>query len=208
LPHRKGLPEGHAQVKRELVVPILRNEHVVSILGVGNKPTEYDQADVDLVAYVADIVWSIVERKQAEQQLQEYQRRLEAQNLELRKLWLAIEQSASTIVITDTNGSIQYANPRFEETTGYTLQEAIGQNPRLLKSGEQNLDYYRTLWGTISQGKNWCGEFHNRRKDGTLYWESATVAPVHDDHGQITNYIAIKEDISERKRRRSAAPIC
>ena len=182
----------------------MRDGRIVSILGIGNKPTDYEEKDADLVAYVADIVWSIVERKQAEQQLQEYQRRLEAQNLELRKLSLAIEQSGSTIVITDTNGNIQYANPRFEETTGYTLQQALGQNPRLLKSGKQSADYYRDLWETISGGQTWCGEFSNRRKDGTLYWESATISPVHDDHGQITNYIAVKEDISERKQAQEA----
>ena len=204
LPHRKGMPVGHAPVKRELLVPIMRDGRIVSILGIGNKPTDYEEKDADLVAYVADIVWSIVERKQAEQQLQEYQRRLEAQNLELRKLSLAIEQSGSTIVITDTNGNIQYANPRFEETTGYTLQQALGQNPRLLKSGKQSADYYRDLWETISGGQTWCGEFSNRRKDGTLYWESATISPVHDDHGQITNYIAVKEDISERKQAQEA----
>jgi PAS domain S-box-containing protein len=141
----------------------------------------------------------IAERKQAAAQLRDYQRQLEAQNLELRKLSLAIEQSGSTIVITDTEGTIQYANPRFEKTSGYTLSEALGQNPRILKSGEQSTDYYRALWGTITSGQIWNGELHNRRKDGTLYWESATIAPIHDDRGQITHYIAIKEDITERK---------
>ena len=204
LPHRKGMPDGHAAVKRELVVPILRDGRIVSILGVGNKPSDYDEKDADLVAYVADIVWSIVERKRAEQQLEEYRCRLEAQNLELRKLSLAIAQSGSTIVITDTNGIIQYANPRFKETTGYSVQEAIGQNPRILKSDEQGTDYYRTLWGTISSGQTWYGEFHNRRKDSTLYWESATISPVYDDYGQITNYIAVKEDITERKQAQEA----
>ncbi len=201
---RKGMPDGHAEVKRELVVPTMRAGRIVSILGVGNKPSDYDEKDVELVAYVADVVWNIIERKQAEAQLQDYQRQLEAQNLELRKLSLAIEQSGSTIVITDTDGAIQYANPRFEETTGYTLREARGQNPRILKSGEQNADYYRVLWETITRGQIWRGEFHNRRKDGTLYWESATIAPVHNATGQITHYIAIKEDITEVKQAQEA----
>ncbi len=195
---RKGLPPGHAEVRRELVVPTLRAGRIVSILGVGNKPADYDEKDVELVAYVADLVWSVVERKQAETQLQDYQRRLEAQNQELRKLSLAIEQSGSAIVITDTEGAIQYANPRFEETSGYTLREALGQNLSILKSGEQNADY-RALWETIASGQIWRGEFHNRRKDGALYWESATIAPVHNAAGQITHYIAVEEDISERK---------
>jgi PAS domain S-box-containing protein len=199
LPHRKGMPAGHAEVKRELVVPTMREGRIVSILGVGNKPLDYDEKDVELVAYVADVVWNIIERKRAEAQLRDYQRQLEAQNLELRKLSLAIEQSGSTIVITDTTGAIQYANPRFEETTGYTLNEARGQNPRILKSGEQSADFYRVLWDTITGGQIWRGEFHNKRKDGSLYWESATIAPVHDAAGQITNYIGIKEDVTARK---------
>jgi PAS domain S-box-containing protein len=183
LPHRKGMPNGHAEIIRELVVPTLREGRIVSILGVGNKSSDYDQKDVELVAYVADIIWTIVERKQAETQLQAYQHQLEAQNLELRKLTLAIEQSGSAIVITDAHGTIQYVNPRFEETSGYTLQEVLGQNPRLLKSGEQNAEYYRVLWQTITSGQVWHGELRNRRKDGSLYWESATIAPVQDAAG-------------------------
>lgn len=199
LPHRKGMPDGHAEVVRELVVPTLRGDRVVSILGVGNKPSDYDEKDVELIAYVADITWSIVERKRGEVQLQEYQSSLEAQNMELRKFSLAIEQSGSTIVITDKEGTIQYANPRFEETTGYTVREALGQNPRILKSGEQDAAFYQVLWATISGGQIWYGEFHNRRKDGTQYWERATIAPVHNNAGQIVNYIGIKDDITERK---------
>jgi PAS domain S-box-containing protein len=204
LPHRRGLPAGHAEVLRELVVPTMRKGLIVSILGVGNKPTDYDEQDVELVAYIADVIWEIVERKRAEAQLQEYQRWLEMQNTELRKLSLAIEQSGSTIVITDTKGTIQYANPRFEQTSGYTVHEALGHNPRLLKSGKQSADYYQYLWQTITSGQIWYGELHNRRKDGSLYWEQVTIAPVHNDAGQITNYIAIKDDITARKQAEEA----
>ncbi len=199
LPHRKGMPPGHATLIRELVVPTMREGHIVSILGVGNKAVDYDERDVEWVAYVADVIWSIVERKRTEEQLQTYQRRLEAQNLELRKLSLAIEQSGNAILITDSQGVIEYVNPSFEETAGYTRQEVLGQNPRFLKSGEQDTKFYRKLWDTISGGQIWRGEFHNRRKDGTLYWESTTIAPIQDDTGQIIHYIAIKEDTTARK---------
>ena len=145
------------------------------------------------------IVRDITERKRTEAQLQTYQAQLIAQNLELRKLWLAIEQSGNTVVITDAQGAIQYANPRFEHTSGYLLSDVKGENPRFLKSGKQAGGFYRDLWQSITNGKIWHGELHNRRKDGTLYWESATIAPVQDDTGQVTNYIAIKEDITERK---------
>jgi len=120
--------------------------------------------------------------------------------LELRKLYRALEQSPSSVVITDTNGNIEYVNPRFEETTGYTAAEAIGQNPRILKSGDKSPEEYRELWQTIAAGKVWRGQFHNKRKDGGGYWESASISPVRDPAGNITHYIAIKEDITARKR--------
>jgi diguanylate cyclase (GGDEF)-like protein/PAS domain S-box-containing protein len=196
---RKGLPAGHAEVLRELVVPTIINVDVVSILGIGNKPSDYDESDILTVSYVADVIWGIVERKRDESQLRAYQGRLEAQNLELRKLSLAIEQSGNTIVITDERGAIQYANLRFEQTTGYLLGEVKGQNPSILKSGSHGEDFYRDLWKTILGGQIWRSEIQNRRKDGTLYWEATTIAPVQDDNGRVTNYIAIKEDVTERK---------
>lgn len=126
------------------------------------------------------------------------------QSAELRKLSQAVEQSANTVVITDAQGNIEYVNPKFAETTGYTAEEAIGQNPRVLKSGQQDSDLYTHLWQTITSGQEWHGEFYNKRKDGTLYWEQATIAPIYDEHGKITHFIAVKEDITERKRAEEA----
>jgi PAS domain S-box-containing protein len=116
------------------------------------------------------------------------------------KLSKGIEQSSSTIVITDLNGNIEYVNPSFFETTGYTEAEAIGQNPRVLKSGLMAPEIYRELWETIQAGKVWRGELYNKKKDGSLYWEWATITAIKNDKGIITNYIAIKEDITERKK--------
>ncbi|MEI8387981.1 MAG: PAS domain S-box protein, partial [Verrucomicrobiota bacterium] len=104
---------------------------------------------------------------------------------ELKSLRAAVEQSANTIVITDPCGSIEYVNPAFEKGSGYTAAEAIGQNPRVLKSGKQAPAFYRSLWETIIAGQTWRGEFHNRRKDGSLYWESATISPVFNTSGKI-----------------------
>jgi PAS domain S-box-containing protein len=129
-------------------------------------------------------------------------KRAETENLLLAT---AIEQAAETVVITDRSGTIQYANPAFARTTGYTRDEALGQNPRVLKSGEHDARFYQQLWDTITAGKIWRGEFTNRRKDGTLYMEEATIAPVRDASGEITNYIAIKYDITERKQAEKAA---
>lgn len=119
---------------------------------------------------------------------------------ELRKLSQAVEQSPAAVMITDTRGRIEYVNPRFEQVSGYSAAEAIGNNPRLLKSGETSPEEYRALWQTLAAGRTWRGQFHNRRKDGAIYWESASISPLRDDSGQITHYIAVKEDISARKR--------
>ncbi len=120
-------------------------------------------------------------------------------SLELQKYFLAIEQSGNGIFITDPNGNIEYVNPKFMELTGYSQAEVRGNNPRLLKSGEQTAEFYDTLWQTISAGEIWRGEMHNRRKDGSLYWQSATIAPVMNQAGQVTNYVAINEDITAQK---------
>lgn len=118
----------------------------------------------------------------------------------VRKLSRAIEQVPLTVVITNLDGNIEYANPYTFHTTGYTQEELLGKNPKVLKSGETSLEEYQHLWGNITQGKEWKGIFHNRKKDGTLYWEQATIGPILNDEGKITHYIAIKEDITERKR--------
>ena len=119
---------------------------------------------------------------------------------QLRKLYRALEQSPATVVITDDTGRIEYVNPKFEETTGYTAAEAIGQNPRILKSGDKSSGEYNDLWETIKAGKVWRGQFHNKRKDGEIYWEAASISPVRDEQGRITHFIAVKEDITARKR--------
>lgn len=119
---------------------------------------------------------------------------------ELRKLSLAVEQSPETIIITDTKGNIEYVNPKTVEITGYTFEELKGKNPRVLKSGETSPTDYKELWETIKSGKQWAGIFHNKRKDGSFYWESAMIAPIVDAKGRITNYVAIKEDITEKKK--------
>ncbi len=112
------------------------------------------------------------------------------------RLATAVEQAAETIVITDTQGAILYANPSFAKTTGYTVAEAIGQNPRLLKSGKQDAEFYRRMWHTLLRGETWSGHFINKRKDGTLYDEDATISPVRDAGGAIFNYVAVKRDVT------------
>ncbi len=136
---------------------------------------------VQMIEYSIDIT----KRKQSEEQI--------------RKLSRAVEQSGSTIVITDLDGSLEFVNPAFTKITGYTEQEAIGKNPRILKSGKMSPEVYREMWNALSSGKMWQGEMLNRKKNGNLYWEFATISPVKDSKGQTTHYVAVKEDITRRK---------
>ena len=135
---------------------------------------------------VVALVRDITERKRGEQQL--------------RKLSRAVEQSPSSIMITDISGNIEYVNPKFCRVTGYGREEVMGRNPRLLKSGKTSPEEYRRLWQTITSGGEWRGELHNVKKNGELFWESASISAIRDSNGIITHFLAVKEDITERKR--------
>jgi len=186
LPGRKDLPPGHAQLQRVLTFPLKRGEDIVAVLGIGNKEGDYGEKDLAIVSFLADVAYEIIVRKRAES--------------EREQLAAAIEQSGDTVVITDPQGSIQYVNPAFARISGYSQQEALDQNPRILKSGEQGDALYEELWQTITSGHPWEGRLVNKRKDGTLYTEEARISPVFDQSGSICNYVAIKTDITERLR--------
>lgn len=132
------------------------------------------------------IVHDVTERRLAEESM--------------RKLRRAIEQSPSSVVITDTDGIIEYVNPKFCAVTGWSMEEVIGRKPSFLRSGETSIEAYQELWKTIASGHEWRGEFLNRRKDGTEVWQSASISPVRDAEGRVTHYVGIEEDITERKR--------
>ena len=117
----------------------------------------------------------------------------------LTRLATAVEQADETIVITDTDGMILYANPAFEKTTGYTRAEAVGKNSRVLKSGKQDDVFYRQMWATLQRGEVWQGHFFNKRKDGKLYEEEATISPVRDAAGTVINYVAVKRDVTHER---------
>ena len=137
------------------------------------------------------VVWNrklgreITERKRTEDQL--------------RKLSSATENSPASVVVTDRNGTIEYVNPTFCEVTGYSAEEAIGSNPRVLKSGNLPDSYYKDLWNTILSGNVWEGDFINLKKNGEEFWESASISPIKNDAGEITHFVAVKQDITERK---------
>ncbi len=118
----------------------------------------------------------------------------------IQTLSKAIEQSPVSVVITDLQGNIQYVNNKFSEVTGYSLAEVINQNPRILKSGSQPTEYYQNLWETILAGNTWSGEIHNKKKNGELYWENAIISPIVNAENKILNFVAVKEDITEKKK--------
>ncbi len=126
---------------------------------------------------------------------EEHRHRLQAE-AELHRLATAVDQAAEVIVVTDPEGTIQYANPAFECVTGFSQEEAVGQNSHILKSGKQDRAFYEELWSTIRNGEVWSGHFTNIKKDGSIYEEDASISPVLDDKGQIVNYVAVKRDVT------------
>ncbi|OFY50366.1 MAG: hypothetical protein A2W85_13870 [Bacteroidetes bacterium GWF2_41_31] len=118
---------------------------------------------------------------------------------ELIKLSRAVEQGPASVIITAKNGDIEYVNEKFCEATGYSKEEIIGKNPRILKSGHQSKEFYEELWDTILAGKNWKGEILNKKKNGELFWQSVSISPILNNDGDITHFVAVKEDISTRK---------
>ena len=148
-------------------------EITLSVVKIGQKP--------NIIAVIRDVTY----RKEAER--------------ERRILSSAVEQSSVVIVITDTNGIIEYVNPKFIEITGYSREEALGKNPSILSSGIHTKEFYKGLWDTINAGKNWCGEFCNKKKNSELYWESSQICPIKDSNEKISHYVAFKEDVTLRR---------
>ncbi len=149
-----------------------------------------DKNLLDMMAAIGRQIGLFIKRKQAD--------------AKLRKLSHAIEQSSSVIVITNAEGNVEYANPKLVQLTGYSIEEVIGANPRMLKSEKTPPEVYKELWDTITSGNEWKGELCNRKKSGGLYWEAVSISPVKNDEGVITSFIAVKDDITERKKMEEA----
>jgi len=132
-------------------------------------------------------------------ELEQEREALRRANEELRKLSCVVEQSPASVIITDLQGQIEYVNPKFTEVTGYSLEEVRGKNAWIPETGETLPEEYRKLWETITSEAEWHGVFHDKRKDGTLFWERASISPVRDTSGTITHFIAVKEDITDQK---------
>jgi len=182
---KRGLPPGHAALQRLISLPVIQAGKVRMLLGVGNKPTEYTERDVEVLQKLADATW-----------YQAQQRRHQAV---IHRLSEALDQSPNPVVITDAHATIQYVNHAFTQVTGYEAREVLGKNPRLLQSGQTPEATYLDLWKHLGQGEPWRGEFINQRKDGQPYTETALIYPVHDRFEQVTHFVAHKEDITAKK---------
>ena len=209
-----GLPDGAAPSAREFWVAHLHPEDRERIIELSRQvfegPLNHASAEYRYLHPQRGTVWlrqiSRVFERDAQGRMvrltgvmQDITQRKTAEE-KVSQLSHAMEQSSVLITITDQQGKIIYVNRKFTEVTGYSLEECLGQNPRILKSGESSPAVYQELWAAITAGRTWRGEFHNRKKNGELYWESAVISPLRDPAGSITHFVAVKEDITGRKR--------
>jgi PAS domain S-box-containing protein len=179
-------------------LPLFVHGNPIGVLNLyAAEPFFFSEAECELLKEVtSDLSFALGVMEREKQR-----KRADVENI---RLSAAVEQTSEAVVITDPAGNIQYVNPAFTWITGYSSEEVINQNPRILKSGVQDEKVYQDLWKTIQSGKTWQGEIINRRKDGTLYPEWMTITPVLDSAGGIANYIAIKQDVTQRRRAEDA----
>ncbi|MBI2472917.1 MAG: EAL domain-containing protein [Planctomycetes bacterium] len=170
--------------------PILEGNDVIGIVEFfSSEIREPDTSLLGMMGALGSQIGQFIKRKEAEHHIV--------------KLSQAIKQSPSTVVITNAKGNIEYVNPKFTQLTGYMPEEVIGKNPRILKSGEILQEEYKRLWAVITSGGEWRGELRNRKKNGECYWEHAVISSIKNSEGAITHFLAVKEDITERKRLQS-----
>ena len=208
------LTEAEAEVTRRrglrtiLYLPLLADNKVLGVLIVAStdQTVSLPESELELCRTLANMVAVAVENAELFQSLQQREEDLKSKvaalqlaEASVRKLSLAVEQSPSSIVITDLQANIVYANATFSQITGYKLGDVLGQNPRILHSGKTPQATYDDMWAHLTRGQRWEGEFINKRKDGSEYIELARLSPVRDEHGVVTNYLAIKDDITAKK---------
>ena len=180
-----GLPLAALTVNRLLTVPIIENENVTLLIGIGNKATDFSSEEVKALQVLGATLWNMLKHRRKDAWIDQ--------------LSQALEQSPHSVAITDMNAKIVYANKAFCEVSGYSLQEVMGKNPNVLQSGLTPPRSYEDLWTHLTRGESWQGEFINRRKNGETYFELVSVYPVMNKFGQVTNYVAHKIDMTQQK---------
>ncbi|MEX0981104.1 MAG: PAS domain S-box protein, partial [Bacteroidales bacterium] len=187
--HEEGIIELFGTISEAwLGVPLKVEGKMLGAIVVQNydNPDVYDQTSIEILEIVAHELSIFIDRQRSGENA--------------NKLFRAVEQSSVSVVITNREGRIEYVNPFFTEQTGYSFEEAKGENPSILKSGHHSTAFYQELWDTILSGKDWEGEMLNKKKNGEFYWDKAFISPIVNNEGVITTFVAIKEDITERKK--------
>lgn len=182
---KKGYPEGHVTLHNFLTTPVFIKDKIVAVIGVANKEGNYDESDVKQLQLLMESVWQILENLKT--------------NDRLSKVISAVEQSYNAVMITDKKGIIEYVNPSFEKMSGWNRAEATGRESSLLNSGHHDSEDFAKMWKSIEEGHTWRGEILNKRKDESLFWASISISPVKQPDGRITNFVAIIDDITEKK---------
>ncbi|GGF07582.1 hypothetical protein GCM10011356_21350 [Kangiella profundi] len=182
---KKGLPDGHAYLKRFISLPVIENNKVTMMVGVGNKATDYNEQDVETLQILANTIWNLIKQRW--------------QDTTIRRLSTGIDQNPYPVLITDTDGKIQYVNRAFTETTGFSEQEAIGKSPIEFSAENDPDKTFKGIWRQLARGEAWRGELISQRQDGSQYTEFAMIYPVRNEQGKIINYVAHKEDITLKK---------
>lgn len=188
--------------KSAIMIPLKYEDTVIGVLQVqSNEKSKYTDEDLHKLEPFAFIFASAIQRARLYKKLQSELAEKAAAFEQIRKFTKGIENSPNSILITNAKYEIEYVNPYFTELTGYSAEEVIGRNPNILKSGETAMEVYESLWSTLDRGEIWHGEFLNVKKNGDLYWEAASIGPITDGEGKITHYIAIKQDITDKKKK-------
>jgi len=186
-------------------VPLVGRTGVIGVMNLATaSPHYFDAAGLELLVALGRQIAIGVEKARLFEAVQRELTERKRAERQLRLQAAALESAANSIVITDRGGTITWVNPAFTDLTGHKAEEAIGQNPRILKSDKHDNSFYQKLWETILSGQVWRGEMINRRKDGSLYTEEMTITPVRDEYGEISHFVAIKQDITERRRAEEA----
>jgi len=171
-----------------LGVPFKSKNGVTGAIVIQNydDPNAFNRADIEILELISNEIMIFIDKKNSEENT--------------IKLTKAVTASPASVVITNLNGEIEYVNPKFSLLTGYSYNDVIGKNSRFLKSGYTPSEQYENLWKTITSGKEWRGEFKNKKKSGEFYWEDTSISPIFDENGKISHYVAVKEDITDRKK--------
>lgn len=190
----------HEKIQAVAIIPLVNENQVIAVINLSSHTEKEFSPRVQkkITAITEKIAAAFLKLKITEElNIEIAERKLAEQKM--RKLSVAMEQSPALIIISDFEGNIEYVNPKFVSLTGYAPDEVYGKKPDILKSGELPDGFYSEIWGCIRSGKEWRGQLHNRKKNGEFFWVAATISPIYDEKGKLTNFLSVMEDITRQK---------